>query len=196
MIYRSDPLNFVSYRPSKNDYFSRPSDGGGRHIQATGCVEAAAFFDPSLLKMYRRQGERIAIAGTIAVDGAKCADLVIDGGRGKSTYHLFVGPDGLLRGMRSELDAGLTIDSRVTRPRANMPLSQSVFAWSPPSSARPSPGSICRFPLSNALLDPALTEVGHPAPDFSLTSSAGKGTSLSALIRKHRLVMLNFWGFG
>ncbi len=196
MIYRSDALNFVSYRPAKNDYFSRPSDASGRDVQTTGCVEAAAFFDPSLLKVYRRQGERIAIAGAHKIDGEPCSDLVISGGRGSATYHLFIGPDGLLRGMRTELGAGLTIDSRVTRHRANAPIPQAVFAWRPPTSAKPSPGSICRLPISDELLDPALTEVGRAAPNFPLSSVGSEAAGFSGFLRKHRLVMLNFWGFG
>ena len=186
----------MSYHPAKNEYFSQASDDPGRHAEAAGCVEAAVFFDPALLRTYRKQGERSEIKGQVTRDGQPCSDLVIGGRAGGPTFHLFAGSDGLLRGMRMEIGGGLTIESRLRSVRPNAPIAPAVFAWRPPATAKTLARLDLPLSLSDALRDPGLTEAGRIAPNFPLASSGTGMESLSGLLRKKRLVLLTFWGFG
>ena len=196
VIYRSDSLNFVTYHPARNEYVSQAADAAGHNIESTGCLEAALFFNPELLRSYRKQGDSIAFGRVLTVGGRRCTELIIGGGRGNATFHLFIGPDDLLQGLQTEFGARLVIDSRITDVRVDAALPQAALAWRPPDTARPSPGSVCRVPLSDALLDPALTQIGRTAPDFPLSSYGPAIQGLFGLLQKHRVVLLSFWGFG
>ncbi|HLJ56316.1 MAG TPA: hypothetical protein VKT77_14845, partial [Chthonomonadaceae bacterium] len=194
LVYRSDALNFVTYRPAESDYFSQPSDDSGRHIQSTGCVEAAAFFDPSVIRTYRGQAARVTIGAPLTIDGARCTRVVLEGAPGRSTFQLYIGADQLLRGMRSVIGPQLSIESRISRVRSPAAIPSAVFAWKPPPGTRPSAGSTCRFAISDRLRDPALTAPGRNAPDFPVTCAGPGIRGLFGLLRQRKAIVLDFWG--
>ena len=196
VTYRSDALNFVTYYAARNEYYSQVSDREGKNVQAAGCMEAAVFFDPQILKTYRSQGNAVTIGPAVTVGGERCTQLVIPGASPGAAFRLYVGRDALLRGVKSELGGGLSIESQITAVRANAQISASIFAWRPPQGARPALGSVCRFSLSATPLDPALTRVGQAAPNFPISAAGPEVKGLLGLLRQHTAVVLTFWGFG
>ena len=196
VVYYINALNFVNYSPFRKEYLSQAADDSHGHIQSAGCLEAACFFDPELLRAYRRQSYRIHLATTITVGDQKCTHLVMTGAPGFASYHLYIGQDWLLRGVVVEIGNGLVIESRITRLHANGAIPRAALTWKPPAGSRPSTGSICRFTLSNRLQDPGLTAVGHSAPNFPVTAAGPEIRGISDILRKNRFLVLSFWGFG
>jgi hypothetical protein len=142
-------------------------------------------------------GTGVKIAGTAAIGGVSCKVLRIVGGGPAMAMTIYVGPDGLMRGMSSSWGSGRDgrrQESRLTRLQPAAPTERAAFAWSPPYGAKPySPQAAPA--VSASVQAPALLAVGARAPDFELPQPSGGKLKFSSVYTANRVTLLNFWSY-
>ena len=114
------------------------------------------------------------------------------------TSRLFVGPDHLLRRIEttstSQAKSGMgrtveTVSEIRTTPRP----AKADFAYRPPEGSACKPSDPEASYTTGRYAD---LPVGSKAPNFTLQTSRGETITLSAFLKQHKVVLMNYWGYG
>jgi outer membrane lipoprotein-sorting protein len=114
------------------------------------------------------------------------------------TSRLAIGPDHFARRIETTSTSkneyeGRRIIETVSDIRTTPRTAKQEFAYSPPEGAQ------CRsVNPEDAYTTGKFTDlpVGSKAPDFTLKTSRGESIRLSAFLAKHKVVLMNYWGYG
>ena len=69
----------------------------------------------------------------------------------------------------------------------------SAFAYNPPAGAKCTPYDQEAVYTTGQFTD---LPIGSKAPDFKLQTSRGETIQLSSLLKQHKVVLMNYWGYG
>ena len=193
----SDGKQLTTFYREDKEFLRSPVDMNGGNIFSTGPVEAAVFFNPDLLNRLPMMGTGIKRTGSQLVGGVHCDVLKVIGAAKGSSFTIYMGPDGLLRGSTT-ITSNMVQESRVKRLRSNAVLSKSVFAWNPPAGAKPYQQKSAEVTLPTRLPedDNGLLKVGAKAPDMLVNTLDGSKIQLSSLYKQNIATLVNFWFVG
>ncbi len=195
IVLHSDGQTLFRYAPAENEYTKSPIDPAGGNF---GNLFAKVFFYSDTLNQFRSQGTSAKIAGSIAIGGLTCKRLKILGTPPGTGYQFYIGPDGLLRGMRFESLSGtqkFSEEHRYWKVQAAAAAIGVAMAWKLPKDARlhHEENEASNAPDPGTQTQQELLKPGTKAPDFKLPGVTGGMVSLSAVYRGKRAILLNFW---
>ena len=198
VILHSDGQTLYRYAPAENEYTKSSIDPAGGNF---GNLFAKIFFYADTLNQFRAQGVGAKILGSLLVGGTACKLLKILGSPPGTSYQFYIGPDGLLRGMKFESAAAgpkFSEEHRYIKVRTDAGALALAMAWKIPKGARlhPAPSGDPASPDPGdtaSQTQQELLKVGSKAPDFKLPAIGGGKLSLSSFYRGKRVILLNFW---
>lgn len=192
VVINSDGRTFVTYSAEDDDYHAEAADLAGGNVARNNVLETSIFFDPDLLARYRYLARSVRVGARVTVGRTACRELVFQG-IPNVDMALYIGPDGLLRGVRKRF-RGLLDETHITDLRVWPEIPRQAFAWTPPKGARTAE----QVAASMALQQPgqagsSMLRAGTSAPPFTLKLADGREVTLSAALRGKRALILNFW---
>ncbi len=198
MLTVSDGRRITIYSTEQKVYSQEPADiAGGNVTRDCEVMEAAAFFNPDLLDRMRF-GHTVKLIANARLQGVICIVLQVTNDNG-SWWKVYVGPDNLLRGYSQKIISGsqsVTRESRITGLQTAQAIAAAELAFRPSKgdrSVQQVEESRRRPESGTGQEELGLLPVGKPAPDFTLTALGGDNISLSAVARRNKVTLVNFW---
>ncbi len=193
----SDGKQLTTFFRDNNQFLHDSVDMNGGNIFAVGPIEAAVFFNPDLLNRLPLMGKGVKRVGTQRVNGISCDVLKVVGAPSGHAVTIYVGPDGLLRGVTT-LNSNVLQESRVKKLLVNKVFARTLFTWNPPAGVKPydPKSSEVLIPARSADDDNGLLKVGSKAPDLLVHTLDGSKVQLASLFKQNKATLVNFWFVG
>jgi outer membrane lipoprotein-sorting protein len=182
----SDGKSVFNYSPQENEYQKTKADPTGTNVRD---LWGLTFFQPG--RIFKAFGSGAPThAGTEKVDGVEY-DVVESVEEEGSKVRFFISRvDSLVHRIEQVAKVGddeLKQTLALKNVRINPVISDTVFKWTPPKSAK--------------LYEPpdfekSLIAVGKAAPDFLLDQPGGGRLALSTAIKGKKATLVNFWFYG
>ena len=160
------------------------------------CMPVGFFFSPATLRLY---SELFDVSthdlGSQTLDGEtyRVLEIVPDTPDFRmTTYHLYLGPDHLIRRVTEEfgqITDRIKLETTLSHLQVVQSLTTSLFHYQPPQNTR----------IVNIIppdFDIGLFPVGSGTPGFRLSTPVGKEIELSTLLKENKAVLLAFWFYG
>jgi hypothetical protein len=88
---------------------------------------------------------------------------------------------------------GRRIVETITEIRAVAPFDRAEFAYQPPAGLTCTPTDPESVYTTGQYVD---LPIGSKAPDFTLKTARGETLQFSAFLKRHKVVLMNYWGYG
>ncbi len=193
----SDGKQMTTLFREDNQFLRSSVDLNGGNIFTLGPVEAAVFFNPDLMNRLPLMGKGIKRIGTQLINGVQCDVLKVISPPKGSSFTIYTGPDGLLRGT-STVNGETVQESRVKKLHSNSVFASSVFAWNPPAGVKPYEEKSAEVILPSHAPDDdnGLLKVGAKAPNLLIKTLGGASIQLAELFKQNKATLVNFWFVG
>ena len=184
-VFASDGTSSYEVQLNRSRYKSSQASERGEALTAfagPGLTPLSAFYTPDLLS-----AKEVRYAGPRTIAGRKYEVVTYKGDGSPASATYFFGASGYLEGVTmvvadGEVRQNVTVWLR--KLKLDAPLQLDQFTYAPPADFEP-----IEAPDPAATL---LTE-GEDAPDFTLAKLGGGKTTLSALRKQAKAVLVGFW---